>query len=91
VALVVPLIPAFFRANGADTAYFGLTGSLYAGSQLVGGVLLGCASDNFSKKRILIMSFVGSAVSYLLVGTTSSLAVMLFSRVLVGLVKQVRD
>jgi MFS family permease len=88
VSLILPLIPAYFKANGCDTAYYGLVTSLYSGSPLLGGVFMGICSDIFSKKYILIISFIGSALSYTLIGTTRSLEVMLFSRVLVGLVKQ---
>jgi MFS family permease len=88
VSLVVPLLSAYFRDAGVDTKLYGLITSLYSVSQLFGGVAMGIMSDIISKRDVLLLSFAGSAVSYLLVGTSTSTYVLFGSRILVGLVKQ---
>ena len=40
------------------------------------------------RKRVLLLSFAGAGLSYLLVGVADSLGLLVVSRVIVGLVKQ---
>ena len=88
VALVVPLMSSYFRDAGVDKMMFAYISSTYQIAQLVGGVAIGAASDSLSKKHILLLSFVGSALSYTMVCMTTSTYLLFGSRVLVGLVKQ---
>ncbi len=88
VALVVPLLSSYFRDAGVDKMMYAYISSTYAISQLVGGVAIGAASDSLSKKSILLLSFIGSAISYTMVSMTSNVYLLFGSRVLVGLVKQ---
>lgn len=64
--------------------------SVYSASQIVGGVLLAVVSDRglLSRRGVLILSFAGAALSYTIVGFANSVPLLLFSRVVVGLVKQ---
>eukprot|EP01039_Chlorochromonas_danica_P005910 gene5910-6507_t len=88
VSLVLPLISSYFRDAGLSSQSYGLITSFYSSSQLIGGIALGVLSDYASKRNILILSFVGSAISYFMVGFCREWWWLLFSRVLVGLVKQ---
>ena len=49
---------------------------------------MGSLTDLISRRDILIISFLGSAVSYAAVGLSSDLYVLFGSRIVVGLVKQ---
>lgn len=42
--------------------------------------------DVVSRKYILLLSFTGSAISYLIVGFSSQLSLLFFSRVIVGII-----
>lgn len=65
--------------------------SVYSLSQIVGGLVLGGLSDRImSRRSVLVLSFVGSAISYGTIALSSSLNMLLAGRVLVGLVKQVK-
>lgn len=88
VSLIVPLLSSYFRDAGVDTKLYGLISSLYSASQLIGGIAIGFIADNISKRNVLLISFIGSGISYFIVGTSSSLYLLFGSRVLVGLVKQ---
>ena len=88
VALVVPLLSSYFRDAGVDKMMYAYISSTYQIAQLFGGVLLGTASDSLSKRSVLLLSFTGSAISYMLVGLTANTYVLFGSRLLVGLVKQ---
>ena len=88
VALVVPLLTSYFRDAGISTKLLGFLSSLYSISQIFGGVVIGVMSDSQSKRDVLLLSLLGSAASYFIVGTTKSIGMLFFSRILVGLVKQ---
>lgn len=88
VALIVPLLSTYFRSAGITIELHSLIMSLYYLSQIFGGILMGILSDIYSKRNILIISFLGSAISYGLVGLTKNLYLLFLSRVIVGIVKQ---
>ncbi|CAM9193978.1 unnamed protein product [Chrysoparadoxa australica] len=89
VAAVVPLLSSYFRALNVSVELFGLVTSAYSAAQIVGGVCLGALSDRvFSRRSMLLLSFAGSCISYGLIGLSSSLGLLLTSRIIVGLVKQ---
>ena len=88
VALVVPLLSSYFRDVGVDSKLYAYISSSYQISQLLGGVVIGAMSDSLSKGTILLFSFIGSAISYLMVGLAKSPMLLFGSRVVVGLVKQ---
>ena len=89
VMLVVPNLIHRFKELGISTANYGLVSSVYSASQIVGGLLIGYLGDNvLGRKRVLLLSFAGAGLSYLLVGVADSLGLLVLSRVVVGLVKQ---
>lgn len=90
VSLVVPLLFQYYKTAGVNQAgKRELISSLFTASQIVGGLLMGILTDAKLVKRrtILLLSFGGSAVSYALIAY-GGLSALIFSRVLVGLVKQ---
>ena len=89
VALVVPLLHQYYKNAGVHSAsQRELLSSLFSSSQIVGGLVIGLLSDLvlLSRRRILFLSFLGSALSYILV--VGGFRQLIFSRILVGLVKQ---
>ena len=90
VALVVPLLPVRFRELGVSQRGNGMIGSVYSLAQIVGGVVLGLLSDRgLGRRGLLLLSFVGAAAAYSMVGQrNASLGLLIFSRVVVGLAKQ---
>lgn len=63
--------------------------SVFSFSQIVGGLVIGVLSDTgaLTKRNVLLISFLGSSASYLLI-VVGGLKKLIFSRVLVGSVKQ---
>jgi predicted MFS family arabinose efflux permease len=89
VALVVPNLIFRWKEVGITPAGLGLVGSIYSASQLVGGLIIGWLGDRkFTRKQMLLVSFVGAGISYTLVGLATNVATLVLSRVIVGLVKQ---
>ena len=90
VALVVPLLHQYYQNAGVHSAkQREMLSSLFSSSQIFGGLIIGALSDVgiLSRRNILFLSFLGSAVSYALI-VVGGLRSLIFSRVLVGLVKQ---
>ena len=89
VALVVPNLVHRWKALGVSPEALGLVQSIYSGSQIVGGLLIGYLGDRgLGRKGVLLLSFAGAGVSYFIVGYADSVALLALSRVVVGLVKQ---
>lgn len=90
VALVVPLLHQYYKNAGVSSAsQRELLSSIFNGSQIIGGILVGALSDVgvLSPRQILFISFLGSALAYSLI-MLGDFRAMVFSRILVGLVKQ---
>lgn len=65
--------------------------SAFTSSQIIGGILIGAAGDAgiLSRKKTLLLSFVGSAFAYGVIGFAGrSFYAVVVSRVIIGLVKQ---
>lgn len=89
VALVVPNLVFRFKELGVSPASYGAISSVYSGSQIVGGLIIGYLSDGWlGRKRAMLLSIVGAGVSYLIVGVADTIELLIVSRVVVGLVKQ---
>jgi len=92
VGLFVPLLPYYWKELGVRTEFLGLITSTYQISQIASGVVMGYVSDHiFGAKNVLLISFIGSFLSYTLAGLSfqnSIIATLVLSRVIVGLVKQ---
>lgn len=90
VSLVVPLLHEYYKTAGVHSAsQREMLSSLFSSSQIAGGLIIGALSDVgiLSRRRILFLSFLGSALSYALI-VVGGLRNLIISRVLVGLVKQ---
>lgn len=90
VSLVVPLLFQYYKHAGVTTAsHRELLSSVFSISQIVGGLILGALADAemIQRRTILFVSFLGSALAYSLI-VLGGLNALIFSRVLVGLVKQ---
>ena len=89
VALVLPNLMFRWKDVGITPAGLGLASSIYSCAQLVGALIIGYLGDRrLGRKQVLLVSFAGAGISYLLVGLAESVWVLGLSRVLVGLVKQ---
>jgi MFS family permease len=90
VSLVVPLLNQYYKDSGVTSASLRESiNSLFSSSQIVGSLLVGVLSDFgfFSRKHILYLSFLGSALSYSLI-VYGGVHALIASRIIVGAVKQ---
>lgn len=89
VALIITLIPFFTKELNVGAVGFGMITSLYGLCQIVGGSAITWLTEKgLSRKKILLLSSVGSCISYAMLLIRGSLLSLILSRMLVGFVKQ---
>ncbi|CAH4031556.1 major facilitator superfamily domain-containing protein 9-like [Pieris brassicae] len=88
VGLIVPLIPSHVRQLGGSHIYVGILGSVYSGFQLGSGPLIGSLSDLKGCRSILIYTLIVCSGAYLCMGFTTSIAIIILLRAILGLFKQ---
>ncbi len=85
-SLILPLLPYYAETFGATLTLVGLLGTVNALAQLIAAPTIGRLSDRYGRRPLLIVSIVGTVVSFILLGTARSLFVIFLSRLLDGLV-----
>lgn len=83
--IIIPLLPYFATELGASALQIGLIGASYSLMQFVFAPVWGSLSDRFGRRPLLLVGLFGSALSYLMFGLATSLAVLLLSRVIGGI------
>ena len=83
--IVIPLLPYLAEKTGASEFQTGLLTAAYPLAQLLGAPLLGRLSDRYGRKPILIVSILGTALGFVVLGLAGSLGWLFVSRVIDGL------
>jgi DHA1 family tetracycline resistance protein-like MFS transporter len=85
LTIIIPLMPLYATAFGANALTIGLLGAAYPVMQFVGAPLLGRLSDRFGRKPVLLVSQAGTLIGFLILGFANSLWLLFLSRVIDGL------
>lgn len=83
--IILPLLPLYAKQFGASPFVAGLLLASYSLMQLVATPYLGALSDRIGRRPVLIVSQVGTVVSFILLGLANSLPLLFFARILDGL------
>jgi MFS family permease len=78
--LTYPLLPFMLKELGATSLSLGAVQSLFNLVQLAGGLVVGYLQDHYSGSAALSVTQLGSAVVYLVLFTSNSLAMLYVSR-----------
>ena len=84
LGMTIPLIPYMARNFGADGLQVGLLMSLYSIIQCLLSPLWGLLSNRLGRKPILLMSLLGTALSYLWFAFAPNLSHLFYSRAMAG-------
>jgi MFS transporter, DHA1 family, tetracycline resistance protein len=82
--LILPLLPFIGEKFGANPFLIGLLTATYSFFQFISAPILGALSDRFGRKKLLIISQLGSAAGYLMLGFSNTLPLLFLSRVIDG-------
>jgi DHA1 family tetracycline resistance protein-like MFS transporter len=83
--IIIPLLPFYAETFGASPFTIGLLFASFSLSQLVASPLLGELSDRWGRRPVLILSLVGTAVSFVMLALAQSLAMLFVARIVDGL------
>ncbi len=83
--IVIPLLPFYATSFGATPLQVGLLFASYSACQLVAAPLLGAWSDRWGRRPVLLLSLLGTAVSFALLALARNLPMLFAARVVDGL------
>jgi MFS family permease len=85
LTIVLPLLPVYGESFGASALVAALLVPVYSACQLFSGPVLGNLSDRVGRRRVLLMSQVGTFAGFLMIAGAHSLWMIFAGRVLDGL------
>jgi DHA1 family tetracycline resistance protein-like MFS transporter len=84
-SIILPLLPFYAETFGASATIVGLLVAIYAAGQMISAPLLGRLSDRFGRRPFLIVSILGGAVSFFILGLATNLITLFIARLVAGL------
>ena len=83
--IIIPLLPFYAETFGASPFVIGLLFASFSLAQLVASPLLGELSDRWGRRPVLILSLIGTVVSFVMLAVAQSLAMLFAARIVDGL------
>jgi DHA1 family tetracycline resistance protein-like MFS transporter len=83
--IILPLLPYIAEKYSANPFQIGMLTATYSFFQLIASPILGRLSDRYGRKKLLIISQLGSAVGYLILGISGNLPLLFLSRIIDGI------
>jgi DHA1 family tetracycline resistance protein-like MFS transporter len=83
--IILPLLPLYAETFGASPFTIGVLLASYSLMQLVATPYLGALSDRFGRRPVLIISQIGTVLSFTLLGLANSLLLLFIARILDGI------
>jgi multidrug resistance protein len=83
--IIIPLLPFYAVTFGASPVVIGLLFASFSLSQLLASPLLGDLSDRWGRRPVLILSLLGTVVSFVMLAVAQSLAMLFAARIVDGL------
>jgi MFS family permease len=82
--IILPALPFRAAQLGGSGVWVGAIITAYAVAQFVSAPLLGSLSDRYGRRRLLLLSLTGSAISLTLSGVAGTLVLLLLARLVAG-------
>ena len=83
--IILPLLPYIAEKYQATPVMIGILAGSYSLFQFIAGPILGRLSDRYGRKKLLIISQLGSMAGYILLGLATSLPLLFLSRIIDGI------
>jgi MFS transporter, DHA1 family, tetracycline resistance protein len=85
LTIILPLLPIYASAFGANPVVIGIIGATYPTMQLLASPILGNLSDRFGRKPVLIFSQIGTFCGFILLGFANAVPLVILSRMIDGI------
>lgn len=85
LTIIIPLMPLYATAFGANALVIGMLGAAYPIMQFIGAPILGRLSDRFGRKPVLVASQIGTLIGFLILGFANSLWMLFLARLVDGI------
>ncbi|HEY1583252.1 MAG TPA: MFS transporter [Chthoniobacterales bacterium] len=82
--IVIPVLPLYAEHFHATPVEIGWLTGIYSGMQIIFVPILGRLSDRFGRRPILIVSLIGTALGFLVMGWATSLVLLFVARIIDG-------
>jgi DHA1 family tetracycline resistance protein-like MFS transporter len=82
--LILPILPFAAQSFGASSFAIGVLAAMFPALQTVSMPLWGRLSDRIGRRPVILLSVLGSVISYVIFGLAHSYAALLLSRALAG-------
>jgi MFS family permease len=85
MGITLPLLPFYSQRLGATPFLIGALISVYAVCQLIAGPMVGMLSDRYGRRKVLVVSQIGTFVGFVLLAIAGSLTLVFLARIIDGL------
>jgi multidrug resistance protein len=85
MGIILPLLPFYSQRLGATPFLLGALISAYAVCQLVAGPVVGMLSDRYGRRKVLVVSQIGTLVGFVLLALAGNLTLVFLARIIDGL------
>jgi MFS transporter, DHA1 family, tetracycline resistance protein len=83
--IIIPLLPFYAETFGASPVVIGLLFASFSVSQLIASPVLGDLSDRWGRRPVLILSLIGTVISFAMLAVAQSLVMLFAARIVDGL------
>jgi MFS family permease len=85
MGIILPLLPFYSQRLGATPFLIGALISVYAVCQLIAGPVVGILSDRYGRRKVLVVSQVGTLIGFVLLALAGNLMLVFLARIIDGL------
>ena len=82
--IVIPILPLYAERFHASPMTIGWLTGIYSGMQIIFTPILGKLSDRFGRRPVLVVSILGTAIGFVLMGVATALPLLFVARILAG-------
>ena len=82
--IMIPLLPFYAESLGASAFTVGMLSSIYGFCSLISGPVLGDLSDRYGRKKVLLISQIGTCVGFVVLALSNTLWIVFLSRIIDG-------
>lgn len=83
--IMIPLLPFYAESLGATPFVVGMLSSIYGLCSLIAGPILGDLSDRYGRRKVLLISQIGTCIGFVILALSKVLWIVFLSRIIDGI------